>query len=60
MQVPKIVIKHSRIEINNYDIGDAPQLEYFFSVWDPMYPAPPANKIFISDLITSIHHLNKL
>ena len=37
MQVPKIVVKHSRIEINNYDIGDAPQLEYFFSVWDPMY-----------------------
>ena len=33
----KIVLKHSRIEINNYDIGDAPQLEYFFSVWDPMY-----------------------
>ena len=33
----KIVLKHSRIEINNYGIGDAPQLEYFFSVWDPMY-----------------------
>ena len=30
------------------------------AVWEPMYPAPPANKIFISDLITSIHQLNML
>lgn len=32
----KIVLKHSHIEINNYDIGDCPKLEYIFSVWDPM------------------------
>lgn len=30
----KIVVKHSRIEINNYDLGDCPKLEYIFSVWD--------------------------
>lgn len=36
-QIPKIHIKHSRIEINNYDIGDAPRLEYMFAVWDPIY-----------------------
>lgn len=33
----KIVLKHSRIEINNYELGDAPQLEYIFSIWDPVY-----------------------
>lgn len=33
----KVVLKHSRIEINNYDIGDNSQLEYIFSVWDPVY-----------------------
>lgn len=33
---PKILVKHSRIEINNYDIGDCPKLEYIFSVWDPV------------------------
>lgn len=33
-QKPKILIKHSRIEISDYDLGDAPQLEYLFSVWD--------------------------
>ena len=33
----KIVLKHSRIEINNYDIGDSPNLEYTFSVWDKTY-----------------------
>ena len=32
----KIVVKHTRIEINNYDIGDCPKLEYLFSVWDPV------------------------
>ena len=32
----KIVIKHSRIEINNYEMGDSPRLEYTFSVWDPI------------------------
>ena len=26
-KAPKILIKHSRIEINDYDIGDAPRLE---------------------------------
>ena len=36
-QIPKINIKHSRIEINNYELGDAPSLEYLFSVWDPIY-----------------------
>lgn len=35
----KIVIKHSRIEINDYDVGDCPNLEYIFSVWDPVYHA---------------------
>ena len=35
----KIVLKHSRIEINNYDIGDAPRIEYMFSVWDQIYHA---------------------
>lgn len=33
----KIVLKHSRIEINNYEMGDAPKLEYLFSVWNPTY-----------------------
>ena len=33
----KIVLKHSRIEINNYELGDCPNLEYIFSVWDPNY-----------------------
>ena len=37
--IPKIRIKHSRIEINNYDLSDAPELEYMFSVWDPIYHA---------------------
>ena len=36
-RIPKINIKHSRIEINNYELGDAPSLEYLFSVWDPIY-----------------------
>lgn len=35
----KIVIKHTRIEINDYDMGDCPNLEYIFSVWDPVYHA---------------------
>lgn len=35
----KIVLKHSHIEINNYELGDCPQLEYIFSVWDPVYHA---------------------
>ena len=33
----KIVLKHSRIEINNYEMGDCPRLEYLFSVWNPTY-----------------------
>lgn len=33
---PKIVIKHSHIEINNYELGDSSQLEYFFSIYDPL------------------------
>ncbi len=36
-QTPKILVKHSRIEINNYEVGDYPKLEYLFSVWDPIY-----------------------
>lgn len=32
--LPKIVIKHTRIEINNYDLGDCPKLEYMFSLYD--------------------------
>lgn len=32
----KIVVKHSRIEINNYEIGDCPKLEYFFTIFDPV------------------------
>lgn len=33
----KIILKHSRIEINNYEMGDCPRLEYLFSVWNPTY-----------------------
>lgn len=33
----KIVLKHSHIEINNYELGDCPNLEYIFSIWDPNY-----------------------
>ena len=36
-KIQKIVLKHSRIEISNYDLGDFPRLEYLFSVWDPIY-----------------------
>ena len=36
MPFNKIVLRHSRIEINNYDIGDCPKLEYIFSIWDPV------------------------
>lgn len=34
--LPKVVVKHSRIEVNNYDWGDCPKLEYIFSVYDPI------------------------
>lgn len=33
----KIVVKHTCIEINNYEFGDSPRLESFFSIWDPLY-----------------------
>jgi len=33
---PKIVLKHTRIEVNDYDLGDCPSLEYTFSIYDPM------------------------
>ena len=33
---PKILVKHTRIEISNYELGDCPKLEYIFSVWDPV------------------------
>lgn len=32
----KIVVKHSRIEVNNYEFGDCPKLEYFFTIFDPI------------------------
>lgn len=32
----KIIVKHSRIEINNYELGDSPKLEYIFSIWKPV------------------------
>lgn len=32
----KIVVKHCRIEIHNYEIGECPKLEYFFTIYDPI------------------------
>lgn len=32
----KIIVKHSRIEVNNYEMGDCPKLEYFFTIFDPI------------------------
>lgn len=32
----KIIVKHSRIEVNNYELGDCPKLEYFFTIYDPV------------------------
>lgn len=32
----KIVVKHSSIVINNYELGDSPRLENFFSIYDPL------------------------
>lgn len=32
----KIVVKHSRIEIHNYQIGDCRKLESYFTLWDPV------------------------
>lgn len=37
MSDSKIIIKHTRIEIHDYDLGDCPRLEYIFSIWDPTY-----------------------
>ena len=33
---PKICIKHSRIEINDYEVGQSAHLEYLFSIYDAM------------------------
>lgn len=30
----KIVVKHSSIVVNDYNFGDSPKLEYFFSIYD--------------------------
>lgn len=35
-KMSKIVVKHSRIEINNYEMGDCSRLEYFFTIFDPV------------------------
>jgi hypothetical protein len=32
----KIIVKHSRIEIHNYEMGDCRKLEYIFSIWKPV------------------------
>lgn len=32
----KIIIKHTRIEVNNYNLGDSSKLEYFFTIFDPI------------------------
>lgn len=32
----KIIVKHSRIEIHNYELGDCKKLEYIFSIWKPV------------------------
>lgn len=37
LKEPKIVVKHSRIEINNYEWDDCPSLQYYFSIKDPIY-----------------------
>lgn len=36
-QPPKILIKHSRIEVNNYEPGDCMRIEQIFSIWNPAY-----------------------
>ena len=33
-KLPKIVLKHSRIEINDYNPGDSSMIEYLFSIYD--------------------------
>jgi len=32
--MPKILVKHSCIVIDNYNLGDCPKLEHFFSIYD--------------------------
>lgn len=32
----KIIVKHCRIEVNNYELGDCPSLEHFFTIFDPI------------------------
>ena len=67
-KVPKILIKHSRIEINDYDIGDAPRLEYLFSVWDPIRHEPhytgieynPVNKKLVLPRGMDIEYLKNI
>ena len=33
----KIIVKHSSIVINNYELGDSPKLENYFSIYDRVY-----------------------
>jgi superfamily II DNA or RNA helicase len=33
----KIIVKHSSILITNYNLGDCPKLEYFFTIYDRTY-----------------------
>lgn len=44
---PKIVVKRTHIEVNNYHEGDSYDLERFFSIWDKAYfkAYPKARKI---------------
>ena len=45
--IPKILVKRTHIEVNNYREGDSSNLERFFSVWDKAYYKffPKARKI---------------
>lgn len=36
MQKHKLEVKHTCIKINNYELGDLPSTEKFFSIWDPV------------------------
>ena len=36
MQNHKLEVKHTCIKINNYELGDLPSTEKFFSIWDPI------------------------
>ena len=35
--LPKVILKHSRIEVNDYNPGDSSYLEFLFSTFDPIY-----------------------